>query len=106
MTAQERTPVPAGVVSTIRGRVQAPTLTWLTRVVVVVGVLGAVLPGAAGIAVATIAVAAVVAAPPLRVGWLVFRWAQEHDRRFIVSGVALLAVIAVGAALSALGVGG
>ena len=105
MSPSTREPIPAGSVSTIRGRVQAPTLTWLTRVVVVVGVLGAVLPGAWGIAVATVAVVAVVAAPPLRIAWLVFRWAQERDRRYLALGVALLAVIALGAALSALGVG-
>ena len=102
----DRTPVPAGTVSTIRGRIQAPALTWLTRLVAVVGVLGAALPGALGVAVATVAVSAVVAAPLLRVLWLVFRWIQEHDRRFVVVGSALLAVIATGALLSALGVRG
>lgn len=101
-----RTPIPSGTVSTIRGRFQAPALTWLTRLVVVVGILGAVLPGDAGIAVATVAVSAVVAAPLLRVAWLVFRWTQEDDRRFIAIGVGLLAVVATGALLSALGVGG
>ena len=101
-----REPIPAGTVSTIRGRYQGPALIWLTRVVLVAGVLGAVLPGVAGTAVATGAVAAVVAAPLLRVAWLVFRWTQERDRRFVVLGSAVLAVIAVGAALSAAGVGG
>lgn len=101
-----RDPIPAGAVSSIRGRIQAPALTWLTRLVVVVGVLGAALPGAAGIAVATVAVGAVVAAPLLRVLWLVFRWSQEEDRRFIAVGLGLLAVIGLGALLSALGVGG
>lgn len=72
---------------------------------IVVGVLGAVLPGQAGVVVATAAIVAVVAAPPLRVAWLVYRWTQERDRRFIGLGAALLAVIAVGALLSALGVG-
>ncbi len=101
----DRTPIPAGDVSTIRGRIQAPVLTWLTRVVIVVGVLGAVLPGAVGTGVATTAVGAVMAAPLLRVAWLVFRWSQEHDRRFVTVGLGLLSVIALGAVLSALGVG-
>ena len=101
-----REPIPAGTVSTIRGRYQGPALTWLTRIVLVAGVLGAVLPGDAGTAVATAAVAAVVAAPLLRVAWLVYRWTQERDRRFVVLGSAVLGVIAAGAALSAAGVGG
>lgn len=100
-----RPPIPAGAVSTVRGRFQIPALTWLTRLVVVVGVLGAVLPGDVGIAVATVAVCAVGAAPVLRVAWLVHRWIQEKDRRFVVIGLALLTVIATGAVLSALGVG-
>jgi Kef-type K+ transport system membrane component KefB len=100
-----RDAIPAGTVSTIRGRYQAPGLIWLARVVMVAGLVGAVLPGAAGTAVATAAVAAVVAAPLLRVAWLVFRWIQERDRRFVVIALALLGVIAAGAVLSALGVG-
>lgn len=102
----ERPPVPPGTVSTIRGRYQAPGLTWLTRLVIVTGVLGAVLPGRAGVATATGAVAAIVAAPLARVAWLTFRWSQERDRRFEVLGAALLAVVAAGAALAAVGVGG
>lgn len=101
-----REPIPPGTVSTIRGRYQRPALTSLTWAVVVAGLVSAVLPGPARIAVATGAVVAVVAAPLLRVAWLVHRWSQEHDRRFQLLGVALLAVVAAGAALSAAGVGG
>lgn len=100
-----RHPIPPGTVSTIRGRYQAPGLTWLTRALVVAGVAGAVLPGVVGVAVATGAVASVIAAPLLRVAWLVFRWAQERDRRFVLAGLGLLAVVAIGATLAALGVG-
>ena len=100
------TPNPPGRVSTIRGHYQGPALTWLTRTVIVTGVLGAALPGGVGVAIATASVAAVVAAPLVRVAWLVFRWTQERDRRFVVLGSALLAVVAAGAALSAAGVGG
>lgn len=100
-----RDPIPAGQVSTVRGRWQAPALAWTTRTVLVAGVLSAVLPGRAGIAVATAVVAVIVAAPLLRVLWLVHRWRQEGDGRFVTLGVALLAVVAVGAALAAIGVG-
>lgn len=103
MTARE--PIPEGTVSSIRGHYQGPGLTWLTRIVMVAGLAAAVLPGAAGIAVATAAVAAVVAAPLLRVAWLVLRWSQEDDRRFELLGVALLVVVTLGAVLSALGIG-
>ena len=102
----DRTPIPGGAVSTIRGHYQGPALTWLTRIVMAAGVLGAVVPGTTGTTIATAAVAAITAAPLLRVAWLVFRWNQEHDRRFVVLGSALLTVVALGAALSAAGVGG
>ena len=98
-------PIPAGTVSTIRGRWQGPALTWLTRVVFVVAIVAALAPGAAGVALATVAVTAVVATPLLRVGWLVFRWRQEEDWRFVGAGLGLLLVVAIGALLAALGVG-
>lgn len=100
-----RPPIPGGQVSTIRGRWQAPALTWTTRVVLAAGLLTLVLPGTAGVAVATAVVAVVVATPLLRVAWLVWRWHQEHDRRFVTIGLVLLAVIGAGAALAAIGVG-
>jgi hypothetical protein len=103
--ALPRPPIPGGEVSTIRGRWQAPALTWVTRGVIALGLLSAVLPGTTGTVLATAAVAVVVAVPLLRVLWLVHRWRQEHDRRFVSIGLALLGVIAVGAALAALGVG-
>jgi len=101
-----RAPIPPGEVSTVRGRWQAPALAWTTRAVIVAGLLSAVLPGAAGIAVATAVVAVIVAAPLLRVLWLVHRWRQEGDRRFVGLGLALLAVVGAGAGLAAAGVGG
>lgn len=101
-----REPIPGGPVSTIRGRWQGPALTWVTRLVLALGVLSAVVPGTAGTALAVAAVAMVVAVPLLRVAWLVFRWWQEDDSRFVLAGAGLLAVVAAGAALAALGVGG
>ena len=66
----------------------------------VLGAAGALLPGDAGIAAATGAVAVVVAAPLLRVGWLAGRWARKHDARFATLAVVLLAVVGAGAAIS------
>jgi hypothetical protein len=91
--SEPRAPIPAGQVSTVRGRWQAPALTWVTRTVIALGLLAAVVPDP------------VIATPLLRVAWLVHRWRQERDRRFVGFGLGLLAVIAVGAGLAALGVG-
>ncbi len=96
---------PPGAVSTIRGRWQRPALTWTTRVVLVVAAASIVIPDPLRTGLAIAVVAAVVAVPLLRVAWLVFRWHQEHDRRFVAIGATLLTVIAVGGLLSALGVG-
>lgn len=103
--SQERIPIPDGTVSSIRGRWQGPALTWLTRLVLLGALLGALVPGGVGIGLATAAVAAVVAVPLVRVAWLVFRWVQEGDHRFVAAGLGLLLVIAVGAVLAALGIG-
>lgn len=96
---------PPGRVSTIRGRWQRPALTWTTRALLVVALLGWVLPDPVGDALALAAVVVVAAVPLLRVAWLILRWAQEEDGRFVLTGSALLVVVAVGAVLAALGVG-
>lgn len=101
----QRQPIPGGAVSTIVGRWQAPALTWLMRIVLVASLAGAVVPGGLGIALATIAVSAVIAAPLVRVAWLVFRWVQEDDHRFVARGIGLLLIVAVGAVLAAIGIG-
>lgn len=105
MTAARR-PIPDGVISRVRGRWQTPGLTWLVRVVLVISVVGGLLGGPVGRVFAAVAVGAVIAAPLLRVCWLILRWIQEHDRRFAVLGAAVIAVVATGAVLAALGVGG
>lgn len=102
---QGRVAIPPGQVSAVRGRFQAPALAWVTRAVIAAGVVSAVLPGDAGQAVATAVVAAVVATPLARVTWLVARWWHEGDRPFMAAGIALLGIVAAGAALAAAGVG-
>lgn len=49
------------------------------------------------------AVGLVTAAPLLRVAWLIVRWVQERDWRFVGIAGALLAVIAIGAGITILG---
>lgn len=44
-------------------------------------------PEDVGDAFAIATVVAVTATPLLRVGWLVFRWSQERDWRFVGTGV-------------------
>jgi hypothetical protein len=100
-----REPIPPGRVSTIRGRWQGPALTWVTRVVLVLAVLGGLLGGPVGHPIAIVAVAIVVATPVARVVWLIGRWHHEGDTRFVVAGMALLATVATGGVLAALGVG-
>jgi hypothetical protein len=80
-------------------------LDWLTRIVLALSVVGGFLGGGTGRALAVTAVAAVVAAPPGRVAWLVYRWGEERDRTFVGIGLALLGVIAAGGALALAGVG-
>lgn len=100
-----REPIPPGVVSAIRGRYQAPGLSWVTRVLVALGLVTLVVPDDVRIAIATTAVGGVIATPLLRIAWLVFRWGQERDRRFVVTGLVLLGVVVAGVVLAALGVG-
>jgi hypothetical protein len=96
---------PPGQVSHVRGRLQAPVLDWVTRIVLVLSVAGGFVAGPMGRALAVTAVAVVVVAPPARVAWLVYRWAEERDRTFVGIGLALLGVIACGGALALAGVG-
>lgn len=80
-------------------------LAWATRVLLVASLVTTVAPREIRAALAVAVVAAVVAVPLLRVGWLVFRWNQEHDRRFVAAGSVLLLVVGIGGLLAALGVG-
>lgn len=48
------------------------------------------------------AVVVLVAAPLIRVGWLVGGWWHQGDRRFAAAGVVLLSIVAAGALIAAL----
>ncbi|CAN5214346.1 hypothetical protein BH23ACT9_BH23ACT9_11740 [soil metagenome] len=64
----------------------------------VLGILGAVVPGQAGVAAAWGAVACVVGAPLARVGWLGIRWTVRGDARYAVVAFGLLLVVVAGGA--------
>ena len=66
----------------------------------VLGVLGATLPGDAGTATGTAAVSVVVGAPLVRVAWLSGRWLRKGDVRFAVLAVVLLAVVGAGVGIA------
>jgi hypothetical protein len=99
-------PVPAGTVSTIQGRRQAPALRAASLIAFGVAAAALLLPGVLGDACAIAAVVVVTAAPLLRVGWLVFRWSQERDWRFVGIGVGLLMIVSLGGLAAVAGVGG
>lgn len=101
-----RPPFPPGTVSTIRGHWQAPWLRRATQLVLALSLFASVLHGAARAAVTWTAIGLVIAAPLLRLSWLLFRWRQEQDHRFVLLGAAVLLVVGTGTALAALGVGG
>lgn len=87
-------------VSTISGRRQGPWLRWSIRVIAAIAVAGLVVPGRLGSTAAGIAVMAVISVPLLRVIWIIYRFATERDRRFVMVGVGLLSVVALGVAMS------
>jgi len=71
-------------------------LFWVVVVAAGLAVLGLALPGEVGVAVAAAAVVVVIAAPLLRVLWLIVAWWRTGDWRFVGVGVTLLAVVATG----------
>lgn len=78
---------------------------WLRRAVWAAAALAAVglaLPGRAGLDVASAAVVVVAAAPLVRVVWLIVAWWRQGDRRFVLTGAALLGVVAAGATVALL----
>jgi hypothetical protein len=83
-------------VSGVTGRRQGRALRLVTWAVVILAAVSTIweVPeagwGAVGLLWAT---------PPGRLLWLMFRWGQERDWRFVVAGAGLLVVIAVGVVL-------
>ncbi|MEX0665765.1 MAG: hypothetical protein WD598_13495 [Acidimicrobiia bacterium] len=101
-----REPIPPGAVSSIRGRRQVPALRGATGIGLVSATGALAFGGDVGHALGVAAVTVVTAMPLLRVSWLVFRWTEERDWRFVALGVALLGVVGLGALLALTGVGG
>jgi hypothetical protein len=60
---------------------------------------GAFLPGTLGTASGTACIVILIAAPVLRVAWLVVDWSREKDTRFAFLGCGLLAVLAASGAI-------
>ena len=77
-------------------------LFWAVVAAAVLASLGLALPGRVGRDVAAAAVVVVVAAPLLRVVWLIVAWWRAGDRRFVIVGLGLLAIIAAGSAVAVL----
>ncbi len=77
-------------------------LWWVVVIAAALAGLGLAVPGRVGLDVATAAVVVVVASPLLRVLWLIVAWWRAGDRRFVVVGLVLLAVVATGTAIAVL----
>lgn len=92
-------------VSRITGRRQMKALRIITIVAITLAAVSLILPSPYEGPLALIALVMVVTTPVLRVGWLIFRWSQERDARFVVAGTVLLSLVAFGAIASALGLG-
>jgi hypothetical protein len=76
-------------------------LRLLIRVAFVAALAGLLLPDPVGTAASALAVAIVVAAPLLRVGWLAIRWYfRGGDRRYAAVAVALLLIVGTGSVLA------
>lgn len=85
----------ANRISRITGRRQGPTLRGITVTAWALAGLGALSGSQPFVAAGVVALVMVTATPLLRVAWLIFRWLQERDWRFVWTAVALLGVIAV-----------
>ncbi len=96
-----RQPIPSGAVSTIRGYWQAPALRTATWLIFALSLVASMLGGDAGQALTRVAVGVTIATPLLRLSWLLWRWWQERDLRFVMLGALVLLTVAVGAILAA-----
>ena len=77
-------------------------LTAATVVAFLAAIVGSVMSNDIGSVAGGVAVAAIVAAPLLRVAILGVHWFRQHDRRFALAAASLLFVTASGAALALL----
>ncbi|MGI9017351.1 MAG: hypothetical protein ACR2HR_09665 [Euzebya sp.] len=82
--------------------VMARALQVATAAALILGVVGAVLPGSWGKAAAWAAVGVVVVVPLGRVCWLGVRWVQRRDYRYAAIAFALLGIVVAGAVVAAL----
>ena len=90
-------------VSRVTGRRQGPTLRLITVTAWVLAGIGTLSGAQPFVTVGVVALALVTATPLLRVAWLIFRWIQERDWRFVWTAAALLGVIAVAGVLALVG---
>lgn len=76
---------------------------WATTIAALAAaVAGVALPGRAGDVAAGAAVTVVIAAPLVRLCWLMARWWRERDIRFVLVALGLLLVIGLGVTIAAL----
>ena len=61
---------------------------------------GAFIPGVVGRVSGTACIVLLIAAPVVRVGWLVVDWTRERDTRFALLGSARLLVLATSGAIA------
>lgn len=88
------------LVSAVTGIRQAAALRLATRSAFALAVIGVLGLGSVSTVAAAASLTIIVAAPLLRVAWLIVRWAQEGDRRFAGLGAVLLLLGAAGAIIT------
>lgn len=88
-------------ISSLTGQRQASWLRLSIRVLAVLATVGLLVPGNVGSAASALAVILLITVPLVRVVGIIVRLAREHDRRFVLVGVALLSAAALGVLISA-----
>jgi hypothetical protein len=86
----------ANPVSNVTGRRQGPALRAISIVAWMMAGVGVMGDTPWSMVAGVISVGLITATPLLRVAWLMFRWLQEQDWRFVWTAAALLVVIALG----------
>ncbi len=89
--------------SRVRGRRQGPALRIVTIVAGSMAWIGSMSEAQPFATAGLVAIGLVTVVPFLRVGWLIFRWIQERDWRFVWTAVALLTVVGVAGLIALLG---